>query len=202
MKDRQTSLIQRINQQLPPKLLPIAQKIDALNEMIGKLMLWLVLITIGLGVWNALGRFIGRAIGQNLTSNGIIEGQWYLFDIFFLFGAAYTLKHNEHVRVDIFYHNWSPRRRAIADLAGTLVFLIPFCVLVIVASWQAIVQSWLIGEVSPDPGGLPRYPIKTAIIISCLLLILQGIAEIIKNWAKLTGHLPIDPAPEQPTTET
>jgi TRAP-type mannitol/chloroaromatic compound transport system permease small subunit len=191
------AFIRRLNHQLPPKLLPIAQKIDTLNEMVGQVMLWLVLVTIALGTWNALGRFVGKAIGQNLTSNSLIESQWYLFDVFFLGGAAYTLKHNEHVRVDIFYHNWSPRRRAIADLVGTMLFLIPFCVLVIVSSWGAIVQSWAIGEVSPDPGGLPRYPIKTVIIISCVLLICQGIAEIIKNWAKLTGHLPID----SPTTE-
>lgn len=186
----------RIIHRLPPKLLPIAHKIDTVNERIGRLMSWLVLATIGLGVWNALGRYIGRAIGQNLTSNGTLEGQWYLFDLFFLFGAAYTLKHDEHVRVDVFYSNWSPRRKAIADLCGTILFLIPFCLLVIAASWQVTVQSWMVGEVSPDPGGLPRFPIKGAIIVSCVLLIGQGIAEIIKNWARLTGYLPIEANPK------
>jgi TRAP-type mannitol/chloroaromatic compound transport system permease small subunit len=193
MHDRQTvSIIDRINQQIPPKLLPIARKIDTLNEIIGRVMLWLVLVTIALGVWNAIGRFIGKAIGQNLTSNSFIEGQWYLFDVFFLFGAAYTLKHNEHVRVDVFYNNWSPRKKAIADLLGTLFFLIPFCLLVIISSWQSIVQSWAIGEMSADPGGLPRYPIKTTIIIGCVLLIIQGVSEIIKNWGKLTGIVPFE----------
>jgi TRAP-type mannitol/chloroaromatic compound transport system permease small subunit len=195
------AIFHRIIHRLPPKLLPISQKIDALNETIGRLMQWLVLATIALGVWNTIGRYIGRAIGQNLTSNSTLEGQWYLFDIFFLFGAAYTLKHDEHVRVDVFYSNWSPRRRAIADLCGTIFFLIPFCLLVIAASWQSTIQSWLVGEVSPDPGGLPRFPIKAAIIFSCLLLILQGISEIIKNWSRLTGHLSIDPTPEHHEAE-
>jgi TRAP-type mannitol/chloroaromatic compound transport system permease small subunit len=190
------SILRRIIYRLPPKLLPIARKIDAMNEAIGKLMMWLVLATIALGVWNALGRYVGRAIGQNLTSNSTLEGQWYLFDLFFLGGAAYTLKHDEHVRVDVFYTNWSPRRKAIADLCGTILFLLPFCLLVIAASWQAILQSWIVGEVSPDPGGLPRFPVKAAILVSCGLLILQGIAEIIKNWAKLTGHLSIEATPE------
>lgn len=195
------AIFDQIIHRLPPKLLPISQKIDALNESIGKLMLWLVLATIALGVWNTLGRYIGRAIGQNLTSNSTLEGQWYLFDIFFLFGAAYTLKHDEHVRVDVFYSNWSPRHKAIADLCGTIFFLIPFCILIIAASWQSTIQSLILGEVSPDPGGLPRFPIKAAIIISCGLLILQGISEIIKNWSKLTGHLPIDSAPEHHEAE-
>jgi TRAP-type mannitol/chloroaromatic compound transport system permease small subunit len=195
------ALFHRIVHRLPPKLLPIAHKIDAVNEQIGRLMSWLVLATIGLGVWNTLGRYLGRAIGQSLTSNSTLEGQWYLFDIFFLFGAAYTLKHDEHVRVDVFYSNWSPRLKAIADLCGTIFFLIPFCILVIAASWQSTVQSLLMSEVSPDPGGLLRFPIKASIIISCILLILQGVSEIIKNWSKLTGHLPIDSPPEHHETE-
>lgn len=145
---------------------------------------------IGLGVWNVLGRYIGNAIGQNLSANSLIESQWYLFDLVFLLGAAYTLQHNEHVRVDIFYARWSRRRQALADLIGTLFFLLPFSVLVIVFSWDAIAQSWVVRETSPDPGGLIRYPIKTMIIVSFALLILQGISETIKNWAILKGELP------------
>jgi TRAP-type mannitol/chloroaromatic compound transport system permease small subunit len=181
--------LRRIVQNTPPKLLPIAQSIDHLNERIGQGTLWLVLAMMGLGVWNVIGRYIGRAIGQNLTSNALLESQWYIFDLLFLLGAAYTLKHDEHVRVDIFYAGWPPRRKALADLLGTLFFLIPFCVMVMVASWQTIARSWLIWETSPDPGGLARYPIKTMILVSLLLLILQGVANAIKNWAILTGHL-------------
>lgn len=145
---------------------------------------------IGVGVWNVLGRYLGNAIGQNLSSNALIETQWYLFDLVFLLGAAYTLQHNDHVRVDVFYARWNRRRKAMADLFSTLVFLIPFCLLVIYFSWGAVVQSWAIRETSPDPGGLIRYPIKSMIIVSFALLILQGISDAIKNWAIITGQLP------------
>lgn len=169
-------------------LLPIARKIDYFTNLIGKLAYWLVLIMIGVGVWNVLGRYIGNAIGQNLSSNALIETQWYLFDLVFLLGAAYTLQHGEHVRVDVFYARWSRRRRAIADLFGTLFFLLPFSVLVIVFSWGAVTKSWAVRETSPDPGGLIRYPIKTMIIVSFVLLILQGISDAIKNWAIIKGE--------------
>ena len=171
-------------------LLPIAHKIDRFINAVGKLAYWIVLVMIGVGVWNVLGRYIGNAIGQNLSSNALIETQWYLFDIVFLLGAAYALQHNEHVRVDVFYARWNRRRKAIADLFGTLVFLLPFCILVIYFSWGAVVQSWAIRETSPDPGGLIRYPIKSMIIVSFVLLILQGISDAIKNIAIITGQLP------------
>lgn len=170
------------------KLLPIARQIDRFTHLIGKLAYWLVLVMIGVGVWNVLGRYIGNAIGQNLSSNALIETQWYLFDLVFLLGAAYALQHDEHVRVDIFYARWSRRRKAMADLFGTLVFLLPFSVLVIVFSWGAVTKSWAVRETSPDPGGLIRYPIKTMIIVSFVLLILQGISEAIKNWAIIKGE--------------
>ena len=165
------------------KLLQIARIIDTINEWIGRLTYWLVLLMVLVGVWNVGGRYIGRLIGQNLTSNALIEIQWYLFDIVFLLGAAYALKHNEHVRVDIFYKDWNRRRQALANFIGTIFFLIPFCSLIIYYSWGTIANSWKILEISPDPGGLPRYPIKSMIIVSPVLLILQGISEAIKNWA-------------------
>jgi TRAP-type mannitol/chloroaromatic compound transport system permease small subunit len=86
------------------------------------------------------------------------------------------------VRVDIFYKDWSPRRQALVNFLGAILFLIPFCGLLIYFSWGNIVNSWQILEQSPDPGGLPRYPIKSFIIVSLVLLILQGISEAIKNW--------------------
>ncbi|MEL6856128.1 MAG: TRAP transporter small permease subunit [Cyanobacteria bacterium J06607_13] len=171
-------------------LLQVARKIDRFTNAIGKFAYWLVLIMIGVGVWNVLGRYIGNAIGQNLSSNALIETQWYLFDLVFLLGAAYTLQKNEHVRVDVFYARFSRRRKALADLLGTLFFLLPFSVLVIWFSWGAVVRSWAVRETSPDPGGLIRYPIKTMILVSFGLLILQGISDAIKHWAIFTGHLP------------
>ena len=181
-------------------LLPIARKIDRFTNAIGKLADWLVLVMIGVGVWNVLGRYIGNAVGQNLSSNALIETQWYLFDLVFLLGAAYTLQHNEHVRVDVFYAGWTRKRKALADLCGTLFFLIPFSILVIFFSWESVVQSWITRETSPDPGGLSRYPIKAMVIVSFLLLIIQGISEAIKNWAIIQGDLPtetIDPTINQ-----
>ncbi len=164
------------------RLLQISRVIDALNEKIGRLSYWLVLFMVLVGVWNVLGRYVGRFIGRNLTSNALIEIQWYLFDLVFLLGAAYAFKHNEHVRVDIFYKDLSPRRKALINFLGSVMFLIPFCGLIIYYSWGTILNSWSILEISPDPGGLPRYPIKSVIIISMALLILQGISEAIKNW--------------------
>ncbi|MGI0492019.1 TRAP transporter small permease subunit [Alkalinema pantanalense CENA528] len=191
--------LQRWWRTAPPKLLPLSRAIDRLNEQIGQGVLWLVLVMVGLGVWNVIGRYLGRTIGQNLTSNAFIEGQWYTFDILFLLGAAYALLHDEHVRVDIFYTHWSPRKKAIANLIGSLFYLLPFCVLVAWFSWGSVVESWAIWEGSPDPGGLPRYPIKALILVSCFLLFLQGISEAIKNWAILTGDR--DAKPESHESE-
>lgn len=171
------------------KLLRIASIIDTINEWIGRLTYWLVLLMVGIGVWNVIGRYIGKLVGQNLTSNAALEMQWYIFDIVFLLGAAYGLKHNEHVRVDVFYKNWNPKQKALANLVGTLLFLIPFCILVIYFSWGSILNSWHSLEISPDPGGLPRYPIKSLIIVGYGLLIIQGISEVIKSWAIFQGEL-------------
>ena len=171
------------------KLLQISRIIDTINEWIGRLTYWLVLFMVLVGVWNVVGRYLGRWLGQNLTSNALIEIQWYLFDLVFFLGAAYALKHNEHVRVDLFYKGWNRKRKALANLIGTLLFLIPFSVMVIYYSWGTIINSWKIGEISPDPGGLPRYPIKSMIIVSFVLLILQGISEAIKNWVIFTDKL-------------
>ncbi|MEL6158268.1 MAG: TRAP transporter small permease subunit [Cyanobacteria bacterium J06627_32] len=176
-------------------LLQVARQIDRFTAAIGKVAYWLVLIMIGVGVWNVLGRYLGNAIGQNLSSNALIETQWYLFDLVFLLGAAYTLQKNEHVRVDVFYDRFSRRYKALADLAGTLFFLLPFSVLVIWFSWGAVLHSWAVRETSPDPGGLIRYPIKTMILVSFGLLILQGISDAIKNWAIFKGHLPAEETP-------
>lgn len=178
-------------QQLPI-LLQISRAIDTLNEWIGRVINWLVLVMVLVGVWNVVGGFIGQAIGQNLTSRGSIEIQWYLFDIVFLLGAAYALKHNAHVRVDVIYNQLLPKQKALINLLGTCLFLIPFCLFGIFFSWNTVVQSWQTWEMSPDPGGLPRYPIKTMIIVSFALLLLQGISQGIKNFAMVTGQLPTE----------
>lgn len=168
--------------------LKIANFIDWITEWYGKIVYWLVLVMIGVGVWNVIGRYIGKIIGENLSSNSFIELQWYLFDLIFFLGAAYTLKKDSHVRVDIFYKNWSLKTKSLANILGIILFLIPFCGVVIYFSWQYVINSWQIMEISPDDGGLPRYPIKTLMIISPILLIIQGISELIKNLVILLNY--------------
>ena len=161
--------------------------IDRLNERIGRLAAWLVVVVILLGAWNALARYISRFTELNISSNAYLELQWYLFSMIFLLGGAYTLKRDEHVRVDVLYQRWSPRIRARIDVAGTLVFLIPFCVFILITSWFPVRNAWAIREMSPDPGGLPRYPIKTLIPIAFALVLLQAVSQLIKRWRVMKG---------------
>lgn len=178
-------------------LLRLSKGIDAFTEVVGRFTYWLVPVVLAVGVWNVFNRYIGRAIGQSLGSNLFIEAQWYIFAVIFFMGTAYALKHGEHVRVDVLYGAWTPKRKALVDLLGTLLFLIPFCVLFIYFSYPAVRQSWgflpngkqIPWEVSPDPGGLPRAPLKTFLLISPALLIIQAISEAIKNLAIVTGHI-------------
>ncbi len=173
-------------------LLRVSRAIDALNERIGQLMYWLVLFMVLIGVYNAVTRKLGQYTGVSLSSNAYLELQWYLFSLLFLWGAAYTLKHNAHVQVDVIYAQLSARKRAWIDLLGAVFFLIPFSLLVIWVSWPMVSNSWAVLEVSPDPGGLPRYPIKTAIPVAFVLLLLQGVSEAIKRVAVLRGVLTVE----------
>ena len=172
-------------------LLRIAHRIDRTNEWIGRAVYWLTLVMVGVGAYNALVRYLDRFTGLGLSSNTYIELQWYIYSLIFLLGAAYTLKHDAHVRVDVLLVRLTPRGRAWVNLAGTLLFLLPFCFFVIRMSWPTVYNSWAVWEVSPDPGGLPRYPIKTVIPIAFALLFLQGISLAIKQIAFLR-----DPAAE------
>lgn len=170
-------------------LLRLSRGIDRFTELVGRFAYWLVLLMVIIGVWNVIGRFLGRAIGQNLTSNAFIEIQWYLFSVVFFLGAAYDVLHDEHVRVDVFYNGFNWRRKALVNLLGAIFFLIPFSLIVIWFSWPWVLSSWRGLEISNDPGGLPRYPIKSFVLIGFGMLVVQGISEIIKNVALLTGHL-------------
>lgn len=167
------------------KLLRLSQIIDRINEGVGRFSTLLIPLMVLIGVWNTLGRKLGNWIGQNLSSNSLIEGQAYLFALTFLLGAAYTLKHNGHVRVDAFYDHWPPRRQAWVNFLGALLLVIPFCSLMIYYVWSPIVNSWEVWEVSPNAGGLPRYPIKSVVCLFFVLLLLQGISEAIKNGVKI-----------------
>lgn len=174
-------------------LLRIADAIDALNERIGRVTYWLSLAMVIVAAANAIVRYLDRFTGLGLSSNTYLELQWYLFGFLFLVAASYTLKHNAHVRVDVFYGRLSDRGRLWIDLIGTVLFLLPFCILMIVVSWQFVADSWGRMEGSPDPGGLPRYPIKTIVPIAFGLLALQGMSMLIRQIAALRGGRPAIP---------
>lgn len=158
-----------------------ATAIDRFNSCVGRLASVLVLLMLMVGVWNVVGRHLGLLLGRNLSSNRLIEIQWYLFAAAFLLGGAWTLQRNGHVRVDVLQNRWGARRQTMANLVGTLLFLLPFCLLMLASSWGAVQFSWHILEQSPDPGGLPRYPLKSILPLSFFLLALQGVAEMIHN---------------------
>jgi len=177
--------------------LKAAARIDAFSDWVGRTVAWLALLMTLIGAFNAVARYVSRDLGVSLSSNALIELQWYLFSALFLLGGAYALRHGAHVRVDVLYSRLSPRGRAWINLVGAVIFLVPFCLLMIWVSWPAVVNSWSIWEQSPDPGGLPRYPIKTLVPLAFLLLLAQAVAEIVKNAARLTGDLPAEDAPAE-----
>lgn len=137
--------------------------------------------------YNTAVRYLGGYFGFRLSSNLYLELQWYLFSLLFLLAAAAALCKGEHVRVDILYSRLSARGRAWIDLLGTIVLMIPFSAVTLWLSWPSIRNSWAVREISSDPGGLPRYPIRTFILVCFLLLIVQGVSEIIKKVRVLRG---------------
>lgn len=151
---------------------------------------WLTLIMILLGAFNAIFRYLGRFIGVNLSSNAYIELQWYMFSVVFLLGAAYALREDSHVRVDVFYGRLTARAQHIVNIAGTTLLLLPFSLFILWVSYPVVRSSWLVREGSPDPGGLPRYPLKALIIVCFTLLALQGVAELIKEIQRMRAHVP------------
>ena len=178
-------------------LLRVAKAIDAVTERIGRLSSYLVIALVLMGFYNVVARYLGKFVGQRLTSNAVIEMQWYMFSVLFYMGFAYILKDNVNVRVDFLYADWSPKRKALIDLIGTLLVLIPFCILGIYISVDPVLDSWgrqFDGtwgqwEVSPDPDGLPRAPIKSMIIIGFTMLLVQATSQAIKYAAILFGTI-------------
>ncbi|NJM64578.1 MAG: TRAP transporter small permease subunit [Acaryochloris sp. RU_4_1] len=190
-------------------LLRLSQIIDRITEVIGGLSSWMVILAVAVGFYNVIARYIGRLIGIKLSSNALIELQWYLFSIMFFLGFAYILKHAANVRVDFLYTNWSPKRQALVDFLGTVFFLIPFCLLGIWVSINPVLQSWGqlpdgtwgAWEVSSDADGLPRAPIKTMIIVSFALLLAQAISQAIKYLAILKGYTQVTQIMQEETEQ-
>jgi TRAP-type mannitol/chloroaromatic compound transport system permease small subunit len=168
-------------------LLRVSRLIDRLMAGIGKLISVIVIVLILLGVFNVLTRYLGQFVGRNLYSQGAAEAQNYLFSLIFFLGFAYILQRNENVRVDFLYANWSERRRALVNLLGNLLFLIPFCIIGLVMAYPSVRRSWQQGETSGNAGGLPIYPLKAMLLVAFSLLLLQAISEIIKHIAVLRG---------------
>jgi len=208
---------------------------DAMSEWFGWLSQMIVPITIATGVGNVFLRYIGEYLNLKLTSNVVIELQWYLYTLIFLFSFSYILKHGINVRVDFWFAEQPERRKAWIDIVGHFLALLPFCILALYVSWNPVLTSWghdsragtfegwedwdgafakastytsncradpecsfnlntwgkqLPWEMSPDPGGLPRAPIKSMILVGFGTLFLQAIAETIR----LIGFLRGDPA--------
>lgn len=166
----------------------ISSLIDGINDRIGAVIRWLALGMVLIGAISAVVRYFARSQQWTLNLTPTTEAQWYLFSIIFLLGAAYGLNHDVHVRVDVMYERLSVKTQAIIDMLGTILFLIPFSVLMLYVSYPAVRNSISIREMSPDPGGLPRYPIKALIIVSFIMLVLQALSQLIKQTDVLLGN--------------
>ncbi|MDH5325503.1 MAG: TRAP transporter small permease subunit [Gammaproteobacteria bacterium] len=158
------------------------EAIENISEISGRLMSWTVLLLVLIVVYDVFMRFFFK-----IGSVTLQELEWHLFALLFLIGAAYTFKHEGHVRVDIFYRGrFSPRHQAWVDLLGFLFFLLPFCVVVIISSMPFVSAAFYIMEGSPDPGGLPmRFILKSAIPLGFSLLLLQGFAHFLRRVLQL-----------------
>ena len=163
-------------------LLKVSSLIDDLNERVGRAMIWLVLIVVIISAGNAVFRF-----AFNMSSNALLEIQWYLFSAIFLLSAGYVLKKNEHIRIDVIFGRYTERTQNWIDVFGFLVFLLPMGILIGYLSWAVFTLAWNSGEMSSNPGGLIRWPVRLMMPVGFLLLVLQGLSELIKRIAFLKG---------------
>jgi len=166
-------------------LLRLSGLIDALNERVGHLSYWLILVAVLVSAGNAVIRY-----AFNMSSNAWLEIQWYLFSAVFLLCAGYTLLHNQHVRIDVISGRLSRRARAWIDLLGALFFLLPMAIAIMWMSWPVFVQAYELNEASSSAGGLTVWPARLMVPVGFFLLILQGISELIKRVAFLRGLIP------------
>jgi TRAP-type mannitol/chloroaromatic compound transport system permease small subunit len=173
-------------------LLGFSRLIDTITEFIGKGVSWLILAAVLVSAGNAVIRKI-----FNMSSNAWLEAQWYLFGAAFMFAAAYTLSQNEHIRIDVVYGQFSRRVQHWIDLLGHLLFLMPFVLLVLYYLFPYVKMSYVSGEVSSSAGGLIIWPAKAILLVGFLLLAFQGVSEIIKKIAIMTGNMD-DPTPYVP----
>jgi TRAP-type mannitol/chloroaromatic compound transport system permease small subunit len=174
-------------------LLALSSAIDAVNERLSYIADALILLSCLISAGNAFSRY-----AFSISSNAWLEIQWYMFGTLVMLGASYTLKKNEHVRVDIVYTNISTRWQIAVDIFGGILFLLPATLIMAYLSWPVFHNSWVEHEMSGNAGGLVRWPIKIFLPIGFALLSLQGFSELIKRVAMLTGHMKADLHYERP----
>ena len=166
-------------------LLGLSRAIDALNERIGRTLMWLVLAAVLVSAGNATSRYL-----LDVASNAWLELQWYLFSAVFLLCAGYTLRHNEHIRIDVINSHLSVRAQMWIDIFGLVFFLFPMAAIIMWLSWPMFVNAYETGEVSVNAGGLIRWPARLLVPVGFFLLLLQGLSELIKRVAFLMGLIP------------
>jgi TRAP-type mannitol/chloroaromatic compound transport system permease small subunit len=165
------------------RLLRVADRIDAVNRHIGEWVAWLSLAMVLVTFLVVLLRY-----AFDIGSIALQESVTYMHAVLFMIGIAYTLGRNGHVRVDIFYERLSRRGRARVDLVGTLLLLMPVCILIIWLGWDYVVESWRVKEASREAGGIPGvYLLKALILIMPILLLAQALSNALRNWLFLAG---------------
>ena len=174
-------------------LLAFSRGVDWFNSHLAVVANWLVLLAALISAGNAASRYLFSE-----SSNGWLEIQWYMFAGMVLLGAPYTLKMNEHVRVDLVFGMVSERTQIWIDIVGGILFLLPICVILIYFTWPWFVESWLINESSSNAGGLIRWPVKLLLPVGFCLMALQGVSEIIKRIAALEHVIDIEFKYEKP----
>ncbi len=177
-------------------LLKMSSAIDAINSYVGRFARWLILAAVLISAGNAVMRKV-----FSISSNAMLEVQWYLFSGVFLLAAGYTLLKNAHVRIDFVSSRLSARTRAIIEILAIVLVVTPFCWILIQLSWPLLVKAWESGEMSPDAGGLIRWPVYALVPAGMALLVAQAYSELIKRVAYLLGRHP-DPGAQVADSES
>jgi TRAP-type mannitol/chloroaromatic compound transport system permease small subunit len=176
-------------------LLKLSGLVDSLNERVGQIVMWLILVVVLISAGNAIVR---KAF--HMGSNALLDLQWYLYSSVFLLGAGYAFLKNVHVRIDFVSSRLTARGRSWVDIVGIIVFLAPFCWMLIEMSWPLALKAWISGEMSQNAGGLIRWPVYLLVPVGMALLLLQSASELIKRIAFLRGLIP-DPLAHVPNSE-
>jgi TRAP-type mannitol/chloroaromatic compound transport system permease small subunit len=169
-------------------LMAISKRIDAFSEWMGRWVAWLVLLAVLISAGNAVMR---KAF--NMSSNGFLEIQWYLFAAVFLLASGYTLLRQEHVRIDVISGRFSKRTQIWIDIIGLCVFLLPFAFIIIRLAMPLVLSAYATQEVSSNAGGLLRWPVFALLPLGMVVLAIQAVSELIKRIAFLQGLIP-DPS--------